>query len=233
MKILLVEDDKNLRAGLSDLLTIEGFEPVTAEDGESALDIFASQQPDFCILDIGLPGMDGFDVCRTIRKQNDHVPILFLTARKDEIDHLRGFHLGADDFVEKPFRSSELIARIRAILRRTNASPASTSQNSESFLLHDLRLDVRALRAFRGNEAIDLTQKEMTLLQLFSEHPGEALDRNTIYDKCWGHEHFANSRALDQFIATLRRKIEADPSNPRIIQTVHKTGYRYDPAPSL
>lgn len=229
MKILIVEDDPNLRGGLVDLLSLEGYETVTAEDGAMALQVFSDSSPDFCILDVGLPDQDGFEVCKSIRELDANIPILFLTARTEEIDRLRGFGMGADDYVGKPFSSSELIARIRAIVRRQATPPAPRLAATPTFEMRDLRIDPKALRAFRGDQTIDLTQRELDLLQLLSERAGQAIGRDEIYDRCWGHDYFPSSRALDQFVATLRRKIEREPCAPEIIATVYRVGYRFDP----
>lgn len=228
MRILVVEDDANLRRGLADLLALEGHETVPVEDGTEALCVFSGKHPDFCILDVGLPGRDGFEVCKAMRALDPDVPILFLTARTEEIDRVLGFGLGADDYLGKPFSSLELVARIRAISRRR--TPSSKGRRDDgSFTMRDLCIDPRALRAFRGSAVIALTPREIDLLCLLNERPGQAISRDEIYDRCWGQEHFANSRALDQFVAMLRRKIERDPRAPEIISTVHRVGYRFDP----
>jgi DNA-binding response OmpR family regulator len=227
MLILIAEDDANLRRGLSDLLTLEGFETVVAEDGASALEAFTHKRPDFCILDVGMPKLKGFDLCRAIRERNSDVPILFLTARTEEIDRVLGFGIGADDYIGKPFSSRELVARIKAIARRT-AQPAAATRQNGHFTMGDLSIDPRAMRAFRREERIDLSRRELGLLQLLYDRAGQAVSRDEIYDRCWGRAYYPNSRALDQFVASLRRKIEQDPAVPRIIGTVHGIGYRFD-----
>ena len=228
MLILIAEDDANLRQGLAELLQLEGFDTCTAECGATAISAFERMQPDFCILDVTMPGQDGFEVCKSIRGSNPHVPILFLTARNEEIDRVLGLGLGADDYMGKPFGAQELIARIKAIHRRAAAaSPASTSDGT--FIMCDLRVDPRALRAYRGPTTIGLSPRDVTVLRFLHQHSGFVVSRDQLYDHCWGQGHFANSRALDQFISALRRKIESDPSAPRIIATVHGAGYRFDP----
>lgn len=228
MLILIAEDDANLRRGLADLLQLEGFKTVTAECGTTAVALFQSAMPDFCILDVSMPGMDGFEACRTIRASGSKVPILFLTARNEEIDRVLGLGLGADDYMGKPFGAKELIARIHAIARRSMAS-AKPSTDQPVFVMAGLKIDARALRAYRGDTMIPLTSRELAVLQLLYRHPRIVVSRNQLYDECWGQEHFSNSRALDQFISALRRKIEVDPKEPRIIATVHGAGYRFDP----
>lgn len=225
MLILIAEDDANLRRGLAELLQLEGFETITAECGSSAVDTFARMHPDFCILDVTMPELDGFEACKQIRKHNPHVPILFLTARNEEIDRVLGLGLGADDYMGKPFSAQELVARIRAICRRTAVPVAA----DDIFVMHDLKIDPRALRAHRAETAIELSPRDVAVLSLLHQHPGLVVTRDQLYDRCWGQEHFSNSRALDQFISTLRRKIESNPATPRIIATVHGAGYRFDP----
>ena len=225
MLILIAEDDANLRSGLAELLHLEGYETVTAESGATAVTMFAETKPDFCILDVNMPEQDGFEACKQIRENNPHVPILFLTARNEEIDRVLGFGLGADDYMGKPFSSQELIARIKAIHRRTGAAKTK----DETFVMGDLKIDPQAQRAYRKETAIGLSPRDIAVLKLLHAHSGLVVSRDQLYDHCWGQEHFPNSRALDQFISTLRRKIEADPATPRIIATVHGAGYRYDP----
>jgi len=226
MLILIAEDDANLRCGLAELLRIEGFETVTAACGASAIDVFEKAHPDFCILDVTMPGVDGFEACKRIRTLNGHVPILFLTARNEEIDRVLGLGLGADDYMGKPFGAQELIARIKAIMRRAGRP---TANNDDHFDMGGLKIDPRALRAYRAEQVIELSPRDVAVLQLLHTQAGAVVTRDQIYNHCWGQEHFSNSRALDQFISTLRRKIEIDPSKPRIIATVHGAGYRFEP----
>lgn len=225
MLILIAEDDANLRGGLAELLQLDGFETVTAECGASAVITFEDRQPDFCILDVTMPGVDGFEACKKIRVLNPNVPILFLTARNEEIDRVLGFGLGADDYMGKPFSAQELIARIKAITRRMAVPTALDA----CFEMGDLKIDPGALRAHRAGEAIELSPRDVAVLRLLYQRAGFVVSRDQLYDHCWGQEHFSNSRALDQFISTLRRKIESDPSSPKIIATVHGAGYRFDP----
>ncbi|MBK9079672.1 MAG: response regulator transcription factor [Hyphomicrobium sp.] len=228
MLILIAEDDANLRRGLAELLQLEGFETVTAKCGLSAVATFESAAPDFCILDVSMPGIDGFEACKRIRGRNGTVPILFLTAHNEEIDRVLGLGMGADDYMGKPFGTRELIARIKAISRRAMV-PVQPSADDGVFVMSDLRIDPRALRAYRGNKVIALSAREVAVLTMLHKHAKFVVTRNQLYDECWGQHHFSNSRALDQFISALRRKVEIDPSLPRIISTVHGSGYRYDP----
>jgi DNA-binding response OmpR family regulator len=229
MRVLIAEDDPHLGRGIADLLTLEGFDCVVAADGLAALDAFRATAPGFCILDVMMPGLDGFELCRAIRRQDAQVPILLLTARDQEIDRVLGLELGADDYVPKPFGVRELVARIRAILRRagTSARPAARLID-DRFKLDDLEIDPKALRAWRDGCRIDLTSREVALLAVLHDRAGEAVSRDALFDLCWGRDHMPNSRALDQYISALRRKIERDPNRPRIIRTVHGVGYRFD-----
>lgn len=229
MLILIAEDDPNLRRGLAELLQLEGFATITAECGSTAIAAFAASSPDFCLLDVSMPGVDGFEACKQIRHKDPRVPILFLTARNEEIDRILGLGLGADDYMGKPFSTQELLARIRAISRRSAVAPPDASKGSNDFAMCDLRVDLRALRAYRNATVIALSPREAAVLKFFHTRAGFVVSRNELYDHCWGQEHFSNSRALDQFISALRRKIEARPAEPRIIVTVHGAGYRFDP----
>jgi DNA-binding response OmpR family regulator len=226
MKVLVAEDDDNIRLGLAEILEREGYEVVQAADGEAALASFDRKRPDFVCLDIMMPAKNGYDVCREIRKRDAQVPIMFISAKSEEIDRVLGLELGGDDYLMKPFGVREVTARIRAITRRTLASRAS--QAVASFRVGDLDVFPAELRARRGEEVIDLSLREVKLLQCFHDHPGQVLDRNTLLDHCWGQDYFPNSRTLDQHIAQLRKHIELDPKRPRIIQTVHGAGYRYE-----
>lgn len=199
MMILIAEDDANLRRGLAELLQLEGFETMMADCGLTAMSAFTERQPDFCILDVSMPGFDGFEVCKKIRERNPLVPILFLTARNEEIDRVLGLGLGGDDYMGKPFGAQELIARIRAIGRRTAALTASKASD-QIFVMCDLKIDPRALRAYRDARSIALSTREVALLKFLHQSAGFVVSRDQLYDHCWGQEHFPNSRALDQFI---------------------------------
>lgn len=229
MMILIAEDDPRLRGGLAELMELEGFSVTPAACGVSALEAFERLRPDFCILDVTMPGMDGFELAKAIRKRNSRVPILFLTARDEEIDRLLGLGIGADDYMGKPFSAQELIARIKAVSRRTFGLSGDGLQD-RAFTLGDLRVAPDALRAYRDRTVIELTPREIAVLMLLHRRAGLVVTRDQLYDECWGQSHFANSRAVDQFVSSLRRKIEIDAAEPLIIKTVHGAGYRYDDA---
>ena len=227
MKVLVAEDDAYIREGLVEILQDEGYETVEAADGRQALQRYEQEQPDFVCLDIMMPGLSGYDVCREIRKRDEHVPLVFISARTEEIDKVLGLELGGDDFITKPFGVKEVVARIRAVSRRCLA--ARTSLAEESFTLDDLRVFPAQLRARRGDRVVDLSLRDVKILRAFADNPGVVLDRDTLFGRCWGLNYFPASRSLDQHISQLRKRIEADPKQPRIIRTVHGVGYRYDP----
>ena len=228
MKVLIAEDDINIRQGLKQILETEGFSVVEAADGAEAISKFKSNNPDFLCLDIMMPNINGYDVCRNIRKQNSSVPIIFITAKSEEIDKVLGLELGADDFIVKPFGIKEVVARIRAVARRCLADASQTEHTMEQFLIGDITVVPKKLRAQKGDVTIDLSLREVAILNLFFNNKSKVLSRDEIFDKCWGQNFFPSSRTLDQHIAKLRKRIETDPANPSIIKTVHGAGYRYD-----
>ncbi len=226
MKVLVVEDDRLTREGLAEMLTGEGYEVSLASDGEAALDQFEMNEPDFICLDVMMPHLSGYEVCRRIRQQNSGIPIIFISAKSEEIDKVVGLELGADDFIVKPFGVKEVMARIRAVTRRCLAN-ANQDQNA-TLLMGDLEVRPAELRAVRGDQRIDLSLRDIQLLKLFYERRGEAVDRRVIFETCWGLKHLQNSRTLDQHISQLRKRIEVDPKQPQIIKTVHGVGYRFE-----
>ncbi|MCL4694972.1 MAG: response regulator transcription factor [Candidatus Hydrogenedentes bacterium] len=227
MKVLIAEDDAHIRNGLAEILRDEGYETLTARDGREALALFKQQTPDFICLDIMMPGVNGYDVCREIRKESAAVPIVFISAKSEEVDKVLGLELGADDYILKPFGVREVVARIRAVTRRCFATKPG-AQLEEPFVMGDLEIVPSQLRARRGDEAIDLSLRDVRILSLLHLNRGSVVGRNTFFDECWGMDHMPNSRTLDQHISQLRKRIERDPKNPEIIRTVHGVGYRYD-----
>ncbi|MBS1370688.1 MAG: response regulator transcription factor [Lentisphaeria bacterium] len=226
IKILIAEDDRNIRSGLADALELEGYEPVEAADGSAALAAYNQHKPDLLLLDIMMPGLSGYEVCRRIRRDDPLVPIIMLTAKGEEIDKVLGLELGADDYVTKPFGLRELCARIAACLRRRGSEKESlrTEPDSAEFRFGPWRVDEKQLRAFRDENAVELTPREIALLRLFAAHPGEALGRDRILREVW-EANFQTSRTLDQHMVALRRKLEP----PRLIETVYGIGYRFSP----
>jgi two-component system, OmpR family, alkaline phosphatase synthesis response regulator PhoP len=227
MKVLIAEDDPHTRAGLEEILEAEGYEVCTAKDGKDALQLFRKESPDFVCLDIMMPGTSGYDVCREIRRADSNVPVIFISAKSEEIDTVIGLELGADDFIVKPFGVKEVVARIRAVTRRRFATAKAAAEPS-SFKLGDLDVFPAELRARRGGTAIELSLRDIKILSLLHENRGAVISRDTFFNRCWGLDHMPNSRTLDQHIAQLRKRIEVDAKNPAIVRTVHGVGYRYD-----
>jgi DNA-binding response OmpR family regulator len=222
-RVLLVEDEPALARGLSDTLRVQGFEVHIAGDGRRGLDMATSLRPDLLLLDIMLPKINGFEVCRTLRSQGMDVPIVMLTAKGQEEDIILGLNLGADDYITKPFRTGELIARARALLRRRGAD-----RSVQRF--GNCELDLTARKVLRDGVALDLTAREFALLAYFASRPGRALARDTILNAVWGASVFVTPRSIDRCVATLRSKVEPDPHNPIYIQTIREIGYRFEPS---
>ena len=228
MKVLIAEDDPPMREGITELLSREGFEVLAVSNGREAIEHYQTQRPDFVVLDIMMPEMTGYDVVRTIRRRDASTPVIFLSAKSEEIDRVLGLELGADDFIMKPFGARELIARIRAVARRTLARSSSPQQ--ARFVMDDLVIEPKELRAYRDSSEtmIELSVREVSILRVLYDNRDLALDRDELYNQVWGHDHYPNSRTLDQHISKLRRKIEKDPKTPRIIRTIVGVGYRFD-----
>ena len=229
MKILVAEDDRFIREGLQELLELEGYKTVPASDGDEALKVFQEEKPDFILLDIMMPKRDGYELCREIRRARADVPIIFISAKAEEIDRVVGLELGADDYIMKPFGAREVIARIRAVTRRCLASREKSAPSVMRF--EDLEVFPAELRARRGETTIDLSLRDVKILEILHRNKGEIVDRNSLFDHCWGQDYLPTSRTLDQHISKLRKLIETDPHHPTIIKTVHGVGYRYDCSP--
>lgn len=230
MKVLIAEDDANTRAGLEEIISSEGYETHTAADGRQALQLFNQHQPEVVCLDIMMPELSGYDVCKEIRKHNPLTGILFISAKSEEIDTVLGLELGADDYIVKPFGVKSVIARIRAVTRRVMASRNSHLKQEKvaEFFMADLRIVPQELRAYRDGEAIELSLRDLKILSLLHAERGKAVDRDTLFEKCWDFNFIPNSRCLDQHISQLRKRVELFHSNPEIIKTVHGVGYRYE-----
>ena len=227
MKILIAEDDQYIREGLRDLLEAEGYQTVLAVDGAEAVTKYQEESPHLVLLDIMMPGKDGYTVCREIRGHSSQVPVIFLSAKSEEIDRVIGLELGADDYIMKPFGTREVVARIRAVTRRCLAAQPGKDQ-ARVLKLGDLEVYPEELRARREEHRIDLSLRDVSILELLHNNQGKVVDRNTLFDRCWGQTYLPNSRTLDQHISKLRKLVEKDPQNPEIIRTVHGVGYRYD-----
>ena len=217
--ILIAEDDPEVRQALERILSFEGYQHVSAGDGAAALEAIKEHQPSMIILDVMMPFVDGLEVCRTIRSRGDRTPVLMLTAREEIPDRVSGLDAGADDYVAKPFSLDELLARIRALLRR--AEPEGTDDVVEAL---DIRIDLGRRQATRGTRVLDLTKMEFELLDLLVRNAGIVLERSTMYERVWGYDFGDDSKSLDVHISYLRRKLE-EGDEPRIIQTVRGVGY--------
>ena len=228
MKILIAEDDIYTRNGLVEVFESEGHEVCAAGTGEEALDLYSREEFDFICLDIMMPEKNGYEVCREIRKRDSSVPVLFLSAKSEEIDKVVGLELGADDYIVKPFGVREVLARVSAIRRRyaLRADEHNDEQTGE-LTLGDLRIVPAELRAYRDEAAIALSTRDLKVLSLFASNPGKVLSRDELFDTGWGVDYLPSSRSLDQYISQLRKKIELDAGHPQIIVTVHSAGYRY------
>jgi DNA-binding response OmpR family regulator len=222
--ILLIEDDQTLSETLRYNLEREGYGVLSANDGVMGLELARREQPDLLILDIMLPRLDGFSVCRILRQESD-MPILMLTARQDEVDRIAGLELGADDYVSKPFSLGELLARVRAIMRRTDRRPTGSREVLDA---GTLRVDTGSRRAWRDGGELSLSQKEFDLLTCLVRNRGMALSRDVLLERVWGYDFLGDSRTVDVHIRWLREKVEPDPSRPIYIQTVRGVGYRFE-----
>lgn len=221
-RVLIVDDDRDMVRGLEDNLTLEGYEVLTARDGQAGLETAKSERPDLVILDIMMPGMDGLEVCRRLRRQNPDVRILLLTAKGQESDKVLGLELGADDYVSKPFGLLELLARVKAQLRRAGASGRTGSYRFGEVAVDPVRREV-----VHSGEVVELTAKEFDLLVYMLEHPGEALSRDRLLEEIWGYEQYPTTRTVDNHILRLRKSLEPDPARPRYFLTLHGVGYKF------
>jgi DNA-binding response OmpR family regulator len=223
-RILIVEDDMPLGEGLRMNLELEGYEALHCRSAEAAETIWETRGADFLLLDVGLPGEDGFAFCRRIRAAGDRVPILFLTARDADEDRLRGLEEGGDDYLTKPFRLAELIARVKGIFRRDEWARARPIRDELRIGPSVVNLAARIVTGPGGTH--ELGEKETLILRLLAERGGEAVDRHTILDRVWGYEAFPTTRTVDNFLVRLRRILEDDPSEPKFLLTVRGVGYR-------
>jgi DNA-binding response OmpR family regulator len=221
-RILIVDDEPEIVRGLEDNLRFEGYQTCAAADGETALALAAREAPDLIILDLMMPKLSGWEVCRALRTQGIDVPIIMLTARGAEPDRVRGLELGADDYITKPFSLRELLARVRAVLRR----PGPRHKVAE-YAFGDVRVRVRTRQAFTAGREVSLTRKEFDLLTYLLAHQGEVVTRERLLDEVWGYERFPTTRTVDTHVLRLRRRFEADPEHPRWILTVHGHGYKF------
>jgi two-component system alkaline phosphatase synthesis response regulator PhoP len=223
-RVLLVEDEPGLQLAVSDRLTAEGYLVETEGHGHAAIARATGEPFDLIVLDVMLPGLDGFDVARAVRQQGVQTPILMLTARSDVVDRVVGLKLGADDYLTKPFEMIELLARIEALLRR---APASSKVTLERYAFGDIVVDVRRAEVTRAGAPVDLSAKEFHLLRYFIEHRGATLSREELLQEVWGYTATPSTRTVDVHVAWLRQKLEAQPKVPQFILTVHGLGYKF------
>ena len=221
--VLIIEDDPSILRGLRDILQYERYDVVVATDGDSGYRLAIERKPDLVILDVMLPRMSGLEICRKLRAQNFSPPILMLTARGEETDRVLGLDLGADDYVTKPFSIRELLARMRALLRRTR--PEDTALPDE-LRFDEVKVDFRAFEAYKNGVAIEMTPKEFGLLRMLAAKVGEVVSRDDLLNGVWGYDNFPSTRTVDTHVASLRAKLEDDPAHPRHLITVHGVGYK-------
>ena len=222
--ILIIEDDTSILRGLKDNLEFEGYKVITETNGNAGLELALGKNFDLLLLDIMLPGMNGYEICRKIKKEKPDLPIIMLTARGSEMDKVSGLDTGADDYVTKPFSLPELLARIRAAFRRVK----DESDAPDEYSFGNIRLDFRKLQAFSGDREIFLSAKEFDIMKYLVRHEGEAIHRHELLNEVWGYEAVPTTRTVDNFILDLRKKLEENPSEPKHILSVRGVGYRFN-----
>ena len=222
-RILIVEDEPAMVSGLRDNFEFEGYEVITAADGLEGLGRALKDSPDLVVLDVMMPRMSGLDVCKQLKVKKPALPIIMLTARGQEVDKVVGLELGADDYVTKPFSIRELLARVKAVLRRAHGAP----KDQERYSFGDVEVNVRSCRVIRGGRPLEFSAKEFELLKYFLSHPGETVTRDRLLEDVWGYERYPTTRTVDAHIVRLRQKLEPKPEEPCFILTVHGIGYKF------
>ena len=222
-KILIIEDDVSILRGLKDNLEYEGYNVNTETDGEKGLQSALINNPSLLLLDIMLPGINGYEICKKVKKEKPELPVIMITARGSEMDKVSGLDIGADDYVTKPFSIPELMARIRAVLRRTNKTENSVDQ----IQFGNVKIDFKKFLAFTGENEVSLSSKEFEIMKYLTQHEGEAIHRHDLLNNVWGYEAVPTTRTVDNFILDLRKKLEMDPSNPKHIISVRGVGYKF------
>ena len=222
-RILVIEDDPAISRGLADNLRFESHDVLTAGDGEEGYRLIRERSPDLIVLDLMLPKLGGYEVCRKVRAEGSTVPILMLTARSDEADRVLGLDLGADDYVTKPFSIREVLARVRALLRRANPPKAEIPE----LRCGDVVVEFRRYEATKGGKPLEMTRKEFGLLRFLASRAGEVLTRDDLLNEVWGYEATPTTRTVDNHVASLRAKIEDDPARPQHLITMHGVGYKW------
>jgi DNA-binding response OmpR family regulator len=227
--VLAIEDDPAILRGLSDNLRFEGYEVVTATDGETGYQLQRQRKPDLILLDLMLPQMSGLELCRKLRGEGIQTPILMLTARSEEPDRVLGLDLGADDYVTKPFSVRELMARVRALLRRSQPGAEGGPDLPDELRFGEAKVDFRSYEALFGGKLVEMTRKEFAVLRFLASRAGEVVTRDELLNEVWGYESYPSSRTVDNHVAGLRAKLERDASQPEHIKTVHGVGYKFIP----
>jgi len=222
-KVLVVEDDPAILRGLADNLRFEGYEVFTAQDGEAGARMQRVHRPDLIVLDLMMPRVSGLELCRKLRGEGVHTPILMLTAKSEEADRVAGLDMGADDYVTKPFSVKELMARVRALLRRAQPQP----DLPDSLRFSDVEVDFRRYEARKSGRQVEMARKEFAVLRFLASRAGDAVTRDELLNEVWGYESYPVSRTVDNHIALLRSKLESDPASPKHLLTVHGIGYRF------
>jgi DNA-binding response OmpR family regulator len=225
-RILVIEDEPEMQRGLRDNLEFEGYDIVATGDGKKGLETIRSEKFDLILLDVMLPGISGFDICKKVRAEGIAVPIIMLTAKGEEVDKVLGLEFGADDYITKPFSLRELLARVKAVLRRT---PADTAKNAVSVVLGALTLNFDSYTALKKGKPVELTSKEFDILRFLWTHQQQVISRDDLLKHVWGYDESISSRTVDNFIVKLRKNVEKDPSKPKHIITIHGTGYKLIP----
>ena len=223
-KILVIEDDVSILRGLKDNLEYEGYVVITETDGKTGLKLALEKETDLILLDIMLPGMNGYEICRKVKKEKPGLPIIMLTARGSEMDRVSGLDIGADDYITKPFSIPELMARLRAVFRRI----AQTNDKTEIYSFGSIKLDFKKYLAFRSNKEIKLSGKEFAIMEYLIAHEGETVHRHDLLNDVWGFKAMPTTRTVDNFILELRKKLEDNPSKPKHIVSVRGIGYRFN-----
>ena len=222
-KILIIEDDPAIRTGLNEMFTTEGYSVTEADTGTKGFEIASKNNFDLIVLDLILPGKDGIEICKDLRSDGVKTPIIMVTSRKEEIDKILGLEIGADDYVTKPFSIRELLARVKALIRRSTYEPGDI----EEVAFANLKIDFKKQEMLKGENPVRLSSTEYRILHYFIDHEGEVISRNKFLDEVWGYDSYPTTRTVDNYILSLRKKIEDDPANPKHLLTVHKVGYKF------
>ncbi len=222
-KILIIEDDPAIRTGLKETFTTEGYNVSEAETGTKGFELAGKHDFDLIVLDLILPGKDGIEICKDLRSDGVKTPIIMVTSRKEEIDKILGLEIGADDYVTKPFSIRELLARVKALIRRSTYEPGDI----EEIAFANLKIDFIKQEMLKGENPVRLSATEYRILHYFIDHEGEVISRDKFLDEVWGYDSYPTTRTVDNYILSLRKKIEDDPANPKHLVTIHKVGYKF------